>query len=105
MSKHISFSERKKRRRDILGSSTIIYTTQNDEEFRHTLATHKRKKIYIESEDRIDITKMVLLDKIWDDVAAGPQPESGLSKLRKVTTKPSSLNINGTYVIYYYFAS
>nr|AAC62104.2 auxin-repressed protein [Elaeagnus umbellata] len=36
---------------------------------------------------------MVLLDKIWDDVAAGPQPESGLGRLRKVITKPSALNI------------
>uniref|UniRef100_A0A5B6ZL90 Putative auxin-repressed 12.protein-like n=1 Tax=Davidia involucrata TaxID=16924 RepID=A0A5B6ZL90_DAVIN len=30
---------------------------------------------------------MVLLDKLWDDVAAGPQPERGLGKLRKITTK------------------
>ncbi|KAL2341871.1 hypothetical protein Fmac_009811 [Flemingia macrophylla] len=29
---------------------------------------------------------MVLLDKIWDDVLAGPQPETGLEKLRKLTT-------------------
>ncbi|MQL41296.1 hypothetical protein EI012_25625 [Escherichia coli] len=30
---------------------------------------------------------MVLLEKLWDDVVAGPQPERGLGKLRKLTTK------------------
>ncbi|KAA8519760.1 hypothetical protein F0562_014016 [Nyssa sinensis] len=30
---------------------------------------------------------MVLLDKLWDDVIAGPHPERGLGKLRKITTK------------------
>ncbi|XP_011027792.1 PREDICTED: auxin-repressed 12.5 kDa protein isoform X1 [Populus euphratica] len=34
---------------------------------------------------------MVLLDKMWDDVVAGPQPERGLGKLRKISTRP--LNI------------
>ncbi|XP_041026120.1 auxin-repressed 12.5 kDa protein [Juglans microcarpa x Juglans regia] len=34
---------------------------------------------------------MVLLEKLWDDVVAGPQPERGLGKLRKITPKP--LNI------------
>ena len=29
---------------------------------------------------------MVLLDKIWDDVIAGPQPDRGLGRLRKITT-------------------
>ncbi|XP_038688743.1 auxin-repressed 12.5 kDa protein-like isoform X2 [Tripterygium wilfordii] len=29
---------------------------------------------------------MVLLDKIWDDVVAGPQPERGLGRLRKLAT-------------------
>ncbi|ESW20135.1 hypothetical protein PHAVU_006G183600 [Phaseolus vulgaris] len=29
---------------------------------------------------------MVLLEKLWDDVVAGPQPERGLGKLRKLTT-------------------
>ncbi|GAA0157010.1 hypothetical protein LIER_14369 [Lithospermum erythrorhizon] len=37
---------------------------------------------------------MVLLDHVWDDVIAGPQPERGLGKLRKeLSTKP--LNIKG----------
>ncbi|XP_047328583.1 dormancy-associated protein homolog 1 [Impatiens glandulifera] len=32
---------------------------------------------------------MVLLDKLWDDVVAGPTPDRGLGKLRKiVTAKP-----------------
>ncbi|KAL3740066.1 hypothetical protein ACJRO7_021357 [Eucalyptus globulus] len=31
---------------------------------------------------------MVLLEKLWDDVVAGPQPERGLGKLRKLTTNP-----------------
>ncbi|KAM7500772.1 hypothetical protein LguiA_025186 [Lonicera macranthoides] len=31
---------------------------------------------------------MVLLDKLWDDVIAGPHPERGLGKLRKITVKP-----------------
>ncbi|KAM7254986.1 hypothetical protein ACFE04_020227 [Oxalis oulophora] len=29
---------------------------------------------------------MVLLSKIWDDVAGGPQPEHGLDRLRNKTT-------------------
>ncbi len=28
---------------------------------------------------------MVLLEKLWDDVVAGPQPDRGLGKLRKPT--------------------
>ncbi|KFK44703.1 hypothetical protein AALP_AA1G292200 [Arabis alpina] len=36
---------------------------------------------------------MVLLDKIWDDVVAGPQPDRGLGRLRKITTQP--INIKG----------
>ncbi|KAK9936409.1 hypothetical protein M0R45_013253 [Rubus argutus] len=35
---------------------------------------------------------MVLLEKLWDDIVAGPHPERGLGKLRKVTP-PKSLNI------------
>ncbi|KAG6656552.1 hypothetical protein I3843_04G029400 [Carya illinoinensis] len=35
---------------------------------------------------------MVLLEKLWDDVVAGPQPERGLGKLRKITP-PKPLNI------------
>nr|UYB01874.1 dormancy-associated protein [Lanxangia tsao-ko] len=34
---------------------------------------------------------MVLLDKMWDDVFGGPQPEKGLGKLRKVSPKPLSI--------------
>ncbi|KAL6546585.1 hypothetical protein OROMI_022306 [Orobanche minor] len=34
---------------------------------------------------------MVLLDQLWDDVVAGPQPERGLKHLKKIYTKP--LNI------------
>nr|Q05349.1 RecName: Full=Auxin-repressed 12.5 kDa protein [Fragaria x ananassa]AAA73872.1 auxin-repressed protein [Fragaria x ananassa]CAA36676.1 12.5 kDa protein [Fragaria x ananassa] len=33
---------------------------------------------------------MVLLDKLWDDIVAGPQPERGLGMLRKV---PQPLNL------------
>ncbi|KAL6201422.1 hypothetical protein ACLB2K_025136 [Fragaria x ananassa] len=33
---------------------------------------------------------MVLLDKLWDDIVAGPQPERGLGMLRKV---PKPLNV------------
>ncbi|XP_019419886.1 PREDICTED: dormancy-associated protein 1-like [Lupinus angustifolius] len=29
---------------------------------------------------------MVLLDKLWDDVVAGPHPQRGLGRLRKLTT-------------------
>uniref|UniRef100_A0A2P2L8F1 Uncharacterized protein n=1 Tax=Rhizophora mucronata TaxID=61149 RepID=A0A2P2L8F1_RHIMU len=36
---------------------------------------------------------MVLLDKLWDDVAAGPPPDRGLGRLRKITTNP--LNVKG----------
>eukprot|EP00262_Sarcandra_glabra_P014207 TRINITY_DN409_c0_g6_i1.p1 TRINITY_DN409_c0_g6~~TRINITY_DN409_c0_g6_i1.p1 ORF type:complete len:119 (+),score=5.57 TRINITY_DN409_c0_g6_i1:125-481(+) len=34
---------------------------------------------------------MVLLDKLWDDVAGGPTPEQGLGRLRKVPAR--SLNL------------
>nr|ABQ44282.1 auxin-repressed protein [Sesbania drummondii] len=30
---------------------------------------------------------MVLLEKLWDDIVAGPQPERGLGKLRKLHVK------------------
>ncbi|KAH7661993.1 Dormancy/auxin associated protein [Dioscorea alata] len=36
---------------------------------------------------------MVLLDKLWDDVVAGPSPDKGLGKLRKISTKPNPLII------------
>lgn len=31
----------------------------------------------------VDQVTMGLLDKLWDDVVAGPQPEKGLGKLRQ----------------------
>ncbi|KAK4589872.1 hypothetical protein RGQ29_020455 [Quercus rubra] len=34
---------------------------------------------------------MVLLEKLWDDVLAGPQPERGLGKFRKISTKPINI--------------
>ncbi|KQK14069.1 dormancy-associated protein 1 [Brachypodium distachyon] len=34
-----------------------------------------------------------MLDKLWDDVVAGPQPETGLDKLRRAAaTKPLAIN-------------
>ncbi|XP_010499356.1 PREDICTED: dormancy-associated protein 1 isoform X2 [Camelina sativa] len=37
---------------------------------------------------------MVLLEKLWEDVVAGPQPDRGLGRLRnKITTQP--INIKG----------
>uniref|UniRef100_A0A7N0TKC5 Auxin-repressed protein n=1 Tax=Kalanchoe fedtschenkoi TaxID=63787 RepID=A0A7N0TKC5_KALFE len=33
-----------------------------------------------------DMSQMVLLEKLWDDVVAGPQPERGLGMLRKLAT-------------------
>nr|ACG28063.1 auxin-repressed 12.5 kDa protein [Zea mays] len=34
-----------------------------------------------------------MLDKLWDDVVAGPRPETGLEKLRKATTaRPLVIN-------------
>ncbi|KAH1066091.1 hypothetical protein J1N35_031078 [Gossypium stocksii] len=38
---------------------------------------------------------MVLLDKMWDDVVAGPQPERGLGRLRKITTQPLYIKDEG----------
>ncbi|XP_038998674.1 dormancy-associated protein 1-like isoform X1 [Hibiscus syriacus] len=38
---------------------------------------------------------MVLHHKMWDDVLAGPQPERGLVKLRKITTQPLSIKDDG----------
>ncbi|AAF98422.1 dormancy-associated protein [Arabidopsis thaliana] len=34
---------------------------------------------------------MVLLEKLWDDVVAGPQPDRGLGRLRKITTQPINI--------------
>ncbi|KAE8728780.1 Auxin-repressed 12.5 kDa protein [Hibiscus syriacus] len=40
---------------------------------------------------------MVLLEKLWDDVVAGPQPERGLGRLRKITTtQPLSIKDEGS---------
>ncbi|KAK4798155.1 hypothetical protein SAY86_030481 [Trapa natans] len=39
---------------------------------------------------------MVLLEKLWDDVVAGPQPERGLGKLRKITTMPRDGDAEGS---------
>ncbi|CDO99512.1 unnamed protein product [Coffea canephora] len=38
---------------------------------------------------------MVLIDKLWDDVIAGPQPERGLGKLRKLPTQPLNVKTDG----------
>lgn len=38
---------------------------------------------------------MVLLEKLWDDVLAGPQPDRGLGKLRKIAT-PNPLTVKGS---------
>ncbi|KAJ0966200.1 hypothetical protein J5N97_027338 [Dioscorea zingiberensis] len=38
---------------------------------------------------------MVLLDKLWDDVLAGPSPDKGLGKLRKLSTKPLFISKDG----------
>jgi len=38
---------------------------------------------------------MVLLEKLWDDVVAGPQPDRGLGRLRKLTTQPISIIKDG----------
>ncbi|KMZ75785.1 Auxin-repressed protein [Zostera marina] len=36
-----------------------------------------------------------MLDKLWDDVVAGPQPERGLGKLRKIfSSKPLVVDSN-----------
>lgn len=42
---------------------------------------------------------MVLLDKLWDDIVAGPQPDRGLGKLRKLSTP--TLNVRGLYALAY----
>lgn len=36
---------------------------------------------------------MVLIDKLWDDVMAGPQPDNGLGKLRKSLTVQTGTHI------------
>ncbi|KAL6992531.1 hypothetical protein U1Q18_010641 [Sarracenia purpurea var. burkii] len=38
---------------------------------------------------------MVLLDKLWDDVMAGPHPDRGLGKLRKINANPLTLKTDG----------
>jgi hypothetical protein len=40
---------------------------------------------------------MGLLDKLWDDTVAGPQPDSGLGRLRKLAARPPAVKINGDH--------
>ncbi|KAF7053897.1 hypothetical protein CFC21_061703 [Triticum aestivum] len=37
---------------------------------------------------------MGLLDKLWDDTVAGPQPDTGLGRLRKLAARPAAVKIN-----------
>ncbi|XP_065880001.1 dormancy-associated protein 1-like [Euphorbia lathyris] len=37
----------------------------------------------------------MLLEKLWDDVVAGPQPDHGLGKLRKISTRPLTIDTAG----------
>ncbi|KAH9606542.1 hypothetical protein KSS87_000529 [Heliosperma pusillum] len=39
---------------------------------------------------------MVLLEKLWDDVVAGPHPERGLDKLRKLNTQDLNKGVDVT---------
>lgn len=48
------------------------------------------------------VRKMVLLEKLWDDVVAGPQPDRGLGKLRKITTKPLIVKGKSLILFFYY---
>ncbi|KAK6917594.1 Dormancy/auxin associated protein [Dillenia turbinata] len=43
----------------------------------------------------------MLLEKLWDDVMAGPQPERGLGKLRKL----GSLTIKGNYAPFFFLSN
>ncbi|KDO77637.1 hypothetical protein CISIN_1g032874mg [Citrus sinensis] len=36
-----------------------------------------------------------MLEKLWDDVVAGPQPDRGLGRLRKITTTPLAVKEGG----------
>ena len=36
-----------------------------------------------------------MLEKLWDDVVAGPQPDRGLDRLRKITTTPLAVKEGG----------
>ena len=51
----------------------------------------KRREFGREREREKGRVQMVLLEKLWDDVLAGPQPDRGLGKLRKLTTKPLTI--------------
>ncbi|KAL1537852.1 dormancy-associated protein 1-like [Salvia divinorum] len=42
---------------------------------------------------------MVLLDQLWDDVVAGPQPDRGLKHLKKVYTSPKD-GREGSGIVY-----
>jgi hypothetical protein len=40
-----------------------------------------------------------MLDKLWDDVVAGPRPETGLDKLRRAAaTQPLAINTGTAYI-------
>lgn len=40
-----------------------------------------------------------MLEKLWDDVVAGPQPDRGLGRLRKITTTP--LVVKGSFFFFF----
>ncbi|MCV2423839.1 hypothetical protein LNV47_24980, partial [Paucibacter sp. DJ4R-1] len=46
----------------------------------------KKQKVDLQSAQLLLTFAMGLLEKLWDDTVAGPQPDSGLGKLRKYNT-------------------
>lgn len=82
----IIFQQNFSERGDILASSCIINRTIWTQDLEIEREERKRER---------ERAKMVLLEKLWDDIVAGPQPERGLGMLRK----PKPLNIKSNTII------
>lgn len=63
---------------DILASNLYLFDA--------SVRKRQRSKCQREGKKKKE-KKMVLIDKLWDDTMAGPQPERGLGKLRKMSTQ------------------
>ncbi|CAN1327197.1 Dormancy-associated protein 1, partial [Linum perenne] len=55
-----------------------------------TLHIQKQNENHEEEEEIKQKNNMGLLDNLWDDVVAGPQPDNSLGRLRRIGTKPLS---------------
>lgn len=74
---HLKRKEEIRKNKKIFQCQTL-YLFYSGSHFSFTL-----KNTQLKREKKSIGKKMVLIEKLWDDVMAGPQPDKGLGKLRK----------------------